>query len=132
MDFLIQEDAWAKVEQQETVQQLQRISRDGGAATAADWATTLPVRKETTELFHRSVEIYLRENMRASRTWIAGISTPGWRDRAYAEYSQQALNAHKDPAASRWALDQIGDNTFKSEAERWRSNWEKRTGWKPQ
>jgi hypothetical protein len=132
MDLLIREDAWAKVEQRDTVQQLQRLSRNGGAAAVADWATTLPVRKETSELFYRSVETYLRENMDTSRTWIAGIPTPGWRDRAYAEYSQQALNAHNDAAASRWALDQIGDSAFKGEAESWRSQWEKRTGWKQQ
>lgn len=131
MDLLIKEDAWAKVEQRDTVRQLQRLSRDGAAAAVADWATTLPVRKETSELFYRSVDTYLRENMDTSRTWIAGISNPGWRDRAYAEYSQQALNAHHDPAASRWALDQIGDSTFKGQAESWRSQWENRTGWKP-
>ncbi|MES2661084.1 MAG: hypothetical protein V4689_20850 [Verrucomicrobiota bacterium] len=131
MDLLIDEGAWSKVEQAETVGQLQDIARNGGAESVADWALTMPVRKETTELFHRSVEMYLRDNMDAAREWMTAIPSGVWRDRAFAEYSQQALNAHNDPAASRWALDQIGDPAFKSEATSWRSQWEKRSGWKP-
>jgi hypothetical protein len=112
------------------VNRVQSIARNGGAKEVADWATELPVRKETTELFHRSVDHYLRDNMEAARDWLAAIPPGVWRDRAYAEYSQQALNAHNNPEASRWALDQIGDTTFKREAESWRSQWETRTGWK--
>lgn len=63
---------------------------------------------------------------------MAEIPPGTWRDCAYAEYPQQALNSHNNPEASRWALDQIGDTTFKNEAESWGSNWEKRTGWKAQ
>lgn len=77
-------------------------------------------------MFHRGVETYLRNNMDASKEWIAAIPSQEWRDRAYAEYSQQALNAKKDPAASRWALDQIRDAEFKALAETWRKNWEGR------
>lgn len=130
MDLLIEDGAWSKVEQRDTVGQLQRIARNGGAEAVADWALTMPVRKETTELFHRSVEMYLRDNMDDARDWMTAIPPGIWRDRAFAEYSQQALNAHKDPAASRWALDQIADPAFKNEAASWRSQWEKRTGWK--
>lgn len=129
MDLLIGRDAWAKLEQPDTVQQLRRISRNGGAEAVADWAVSLPVRKETTELFHRSVETYLRDNMEDARDWMTAIPPGVWRDRAFAEYSQQALNGHNDPAASRWALDQIGDPAFRKTAGSWRSSWEKRTGW---
>lgn len=130
MDLLIEDGAWSKVEQKDTVNQLQGIARNGGAEAVADWALTMPVRKETTELFHRSVEMYLRDNMDDARDWMTAIPPGVWRDRAFAEYSQQALNAHKDPAASRWALDQIADPAFKNEATSWRSQWEKRSGWK--
>lgn len=129
MNLLIDQGAWAKVEKADTSQLLQILSRNGNSEVVADWATSMPVRKETTELFHRSVDTYLRDHMDSSREWISGISDKTWRDRAYAEYSQQALNAHNDPAASRWALDQIGDPDFKAEATSWRSKWETRMGW---
>jgi hypothetical protein len=92
----------------------------------ADWATTLPHRPETTQIFHRGVGAHLRQDMQGAREWIAGIASREWRDRAYAEYSQQALSAKKDPAASRWALDQIQDPAFKATAEGWRRGWEQR------
>ncbi|MEK7951558.1 hypothetical protein [Luteolibacter soli] len=130
--LLVQDGAWDKLESRTTVSQLQSLASNGAAKEVADFATTLPVRKETTELFHRSVDHYLRENMDTARDWMAGLPAGEWRDRAYAEYSQQALNAHNNPEASRWALDQIGNPTFKGEAESWRSQWEKRTGWKQQ
>ena len=128
--MLADQGAWQKLEQRETTGMIQHIARNGAAQEVADWATTLPVRKETIELFHRSVDRYLNQNMEGAREWLANIPPGVWRDRAYAEYSQQALNAHNNPEASRWALDQIGDTGFKSEAESWRSQWEKRTGWK--
>lgn len=129
VDLLIAEDAWAKVEQVETVQQLQKYARNGGAREVAEWATSLPVRKETTELFHRSVEPYFSESLESSQAWLIKIPRGVWRDRAFAEFSQVALNGHRNSRASRWALEQIGDDDFKQEAEGWRSQWEKRTGW---
>ena len=83
---------------------------------------TLPVRQETTELFHRAVEIFLAGNLEAARDagWMS-LPDGVWRDRAYAEFSQAALNVHNNSRASRWALNRIGDKDFKSEAEDWRS-----------
>lgn len=130
LTLLADQGAWEKLEQREAASRLQHIARSGAAKKVADWATELPVRKETTELFHRSVDHYLSTNMEESREWLADLPAGVWRDRAYAEYSQQALNAHNNPEASRWALDQIGDPTFKGEAESWRSQWETRTAWK--
>lgn len=129
VDLLIDGEAWAKVEQLETVRQLQKLARNGGAAEVAEWATTLPVREETIELFHRSVETYLAEDLERSRAWLAKIPPGVWRDRAHAEYSQVALHGYNNSRASRWALDQITDVDFKIEAEDWRAQWEKRTGW---
>jgi len=130
--LLVDQMAWDKLESAEIVDLLEITSRQGKAKEVADWATDLPVRKETTELFHRSIDNYLRDNMDGAREWLATLPEGTWRDRAYAEYSQQALNAHNNSEASRWALDQIGDTTFKREAESWRSNWEKRTRWQSQ
>lgn len=127
-DILVECQAWDRFEESDMVSQMRRLCQDGQSDEVADWAAGMPFRKETSELFHRCVETYLRENMADSREWIAGIETPEWRDRAYAEYSQQALNAHGDPEASRWALNQIKDLGFKSEAESWRASWERRNG----
>jgi hypothetical protein len=128
-DLLVDEEAWGKLEMRETVQQLQKIARSGAAREVADWAMTLPVRRETTELFHRSVEIFLAGNLEAAHRWLDALPDGVWRDRAYAEFSQAALNVHNNSRASRWALNRIGDKDFKNEAEDWRSQWEKRTGW---
>lgn len=128
--LLIEEEAWDKLEQRDTTVRLQMMARNGSAKEVAEWATELPVRKETTELFHRSVDTYLQANLESAREWLATIPPGEWRDRAYAEYSQQALWSHQNVEASRWALDQIASTSFKREAEGWRSQWEQRTGWK--
>jgi hypothetical protein len=132
LDLLVSENSWDKLEKREVADMILRSSKEEDARQIADWVTTIPYRKETTQMFHRGVETYLRDNMEASKEWIASIPSTDWRDRAYAEYSQQALNVKKDPAASRWALDHIQDPAFKTEAEGWRKNWEKRTAPKNQ
>lgn len=129
-NILVECEAWDRLEDSNTVFQMQRLCRTGNSEQVADWAAEMPFRKETTELFHRCVETYLRDNMETSREWIAGIEDSDWRDRAYAEYSQQALNAKGDPEASRWALNQIRDPRFKTMAEGWRADWERRNAGK--
>jgi hypothetical protein len=129
-DILVECGAWNRLEESGTASQMHRLCQEGQSEQVAEWAASMPFRKETNELFHRCVETYLRDNMETSREWIAGIETPEWRDRAYAEYSQQALNARNDPDASRWALNQIRDSGFKTEAESWRANWERRNAGK--
>ena len=128
-DLLVEEGAWARLRDPETVRQLQKAARSGGAAEVAGWATTLPVREETTELFDRCVEPYLAENLKTARDWLAEMPPGAWRDRACAEYSRLALTLHANTRASRWALNQITDADFKNEAEDLRSQWEKKTGW---
>ena len=125
VDQLIAENAWDKLNQRELGPVLHMASMGCDAQHVANWATTLPYRQETTQMFHRGIENHIRYNMEASKEWIASIPTQEWRDRAYAEYSQQALDAKNDPTASRWALDQIQDSNFKAEAEGWRTTWEK-------
>lgn len=127
---LLECEAWDRFESRQMVDRMRILSWNGQAEQVAEWATSMPVRKETTELFYRCVETYLKENMETSREWIAGIENPDWRDRAYAEYSQQALNSHGDPEASRWALNQIQNPTFKTTAEGWRADWERRNSQK--
>ncbi len=102
-----------------------------GASQLAEWVADLPPRKETTEMFHRGVEPFIRQDRQAAWEWMSGLEDGTWRDRAFAEYSQQALNRFNDPAASRKALDQVQDPAFKASAEGWRKDWEQRTGWTP-
>ncbi len=128
-DLLVDEEAWGKLEQRETVQQLQKVARTGAAREVAEWAMTLPVRKETMDLFQHAVEPFLAGNLEASGRWLNELPDGVWRDLAYAGFSQAALDVHNNSRASRWALNRIGDQDFKSEAEDWRSQWEKRTGW---
>ncbi len=90
VDLLIEEQAWSRLEERETVRQIQQLARSGDAVTVAEWAVTLPVRAETIELFHRSVETYFREDRNGAREWIESLPPGTWRDRALAEYSQEA------------------------------------------
>lgn len=126
LDIIVDAQAWTELEQFNLPARVKESAARGDSALIADWVTKLPARPEFAESIHRGVEKYLRDNMEESRTWIAQIEEPLWRDRTYSEYSQQALQSKGDREASRWALDQIHDATFKMEAERWRANWEKR------
>jgi len=95
----------------------------------AEWAMDLPERAETVELFHRSVDRYIGEDLPRAKGWLEEMEPGDWRrERGLAEYSQQALRRHQDPEASRWALDQITDPALKQAAEGWRRDWERETG----
>ncbi|HEY1123030.1 MAG TPA: hypothetical protein VGE67_15565, partial [Haloferula sp.] len=95
----------------------------------AEWAVKLPEREETVELFHRSVDRYISEDMPRAKEWLEQMEPGDWhRERGLAEYSQQALRSHNDPEASRWALDQISDPALKEKAEGWRRDWERENG----
>ena len=128
LDLFIEEEAWPRLEDPETLRQIQQLARAGDALIVAEWAVTLPIRPETTGLFHRSVESYFREDRVAARDWIDALPPGTWRDRALAGYSQVALHDHNDPQASRRALQQISDSDLRTEAESWRTQWGKRTG----
>ncbi len=128
-DLLVDEEAWERLDQPETARRFQEIARNGASRELADWAVTLPVRKETLVIFQRAVGVFLAENLEASGRWLGELPEGVWRDRAYAEFSQAALHMHNNSRASRWALNRIADKAFKNEAEAWRAQWEQRTGW---
>lgn len=67
VDLLVAESAWEKLNAREVAGMVLKTSNAGDARGVADWVTTLPYRKETTEMFHRGVETYLRNNMDASK-----------------------------------------------------------------
>jgi hypothetical protein len=128
-DLLVDEEAWERLNQPDTARRFEEITRRGAARELADWAMTLPVRKETPALFQRAVGAFLAEDLQASGRWLDELPEGVWRDRAHAEFSQAALHVHHNPRASRWALNRIADRDLKNEAEDWRVQWEQRTGW---
>lgn len=96
------------------------------------WAVNLPQCKETAKLFHRGVERYIQEEREAAWDWIAEFDDGMWRDRAYAEFSQQSLNHFNDPEKSEEALNMISDPKLQREAWSWRRGWENKSGYKKQ
>lgn len=127
LDLAAETGAWEAISDPDTIQRLQYLARQTDARSIAEWVTRLPPEPSLYQVIHRGVEPYFQRDMQGAREWIATIDEPMWRDRAYGEYSQQALNRRKDPAASRWALDRIQDPAFRATAEGWRRDWEKRT-----
>lgn len=124
VELLIEQEQWDKVGRKE-VSETWKEARGMTPQERAAWAVTLPEREETTELFHRGVDSYIAENMQEAWDWMEDFPAGRWRDRAFSEYSQQALQKHQDYEASRRALDQIADPGFKTTAESWRPGWAK-------
>lgn len=121
---------WEYLGKQEVSGLMGWLANTDGPQEVAEWVCSLPPHPQTTEIFHRGVEPFIRKDRGAAIGWIASIDDPVWRDRGYAEYSQQCLRRFNDPDASRQALDQIADPAFKLTAESWRKSWERETGWK--
>ncbi len=91
----------------------------------ANWAQSLPPRRETAELFHRGVEPYIRKDPDAAWQWIDGLDNSFWRDRALAEYSQVNLHVFNDPEKSTAAIEQISDAVYREMVKGWRADWER-------
>lgn len=121
IDLMIENENWAYLEKQQTQQRLHLQTKSLPDGEVAAWAANLPEREELTGLFHRGVDDYIRDNMDSAWDWIQEFPPGRWRDRAFAEYSQQALHIHGDNEASRRALDAIADPDFQREAESWRA-----------
>lgn len=125
LDQLIQGEHWELIDQREVVRQFQFSTAALPPAERAAWVTELPERKETYEIFYRGVEGYIGSNMDLAWDWIQEFPADHWRDRALAVYSQEALNRHKDYAASQRALDAINNRSVRNAAEGWRPAWAK-------
>lgn len=132
LNQLIDDEHWDLIANPVTAQRVKLLAQAGDAAAMSDWAVQLPEKIEAKELIHRSVAVFAGKDPDAAWSWLADLPDGLWRDRAYAEFSQQALWSHKDPSRSREALNQISDPTFQKEAERWRNEWIKNTGHMPE
>lgn len=127
LELAANEGAWEVIADGNTIQRLQYAARRSDPRAVAEWVTGLPPEPALYQVIHRGVEPFFQRDMQGARDWIGTIEEPIWRDHAYGEYSQQALNGRKDPVASRWALDRIQNPEFRAKAEGWRRDWEKRT-----
>lgn len=125
LEQLIAGEHWDLLDQREVVRQFKDGTSELSAAERAAWATELPERKETYELFYRGVEGYIGENMDLAWDWIQEFPADHWRDRALAVYSQETLQKHKDYAASQRALNAMRNPSVRNAAEGWRPQWAK-------
>jgi hypothetical protein len=108
---------------------LAKHARTAEPISLAEWGLKLPERPETLDVFRRAVSGYIDRNYVDARDWILSIPKGDWRrERALAEYSQNALWAKKDPDGSQWAIDQIQDPKVKGTVINWRKEWTERTG----
>lgn len=123
LDLLMEKKQWEVIGKTQTWKIWQRAHGMTPEERAA-WAVDLPKRPETIELFHRGVDTYIGQNMEKAWDWIQNFEGE-WRDRAFSEYSQQALQTHKNYEESQRALDEISDPEFRKLAESWRPQWAK-------
>ncbi|WAC19130.1 hypothetical protein OVA24_18035 [Luteolibacter sp. SL250] len=108
---------------------LAKHARTAEPIALAEWGLRLPDRPETLDVFRRAVSGYIDKNYMEARDWIFSIPEGDWRrERALAEYSQNALWAKKDPEGSQWAIDRIKDPKIKGTVINWRKEWTERTG----
>ena len=127
-DHLVEAEQWGYLSQSTAGERVKELAKLTPPEALAEWVADLPPRAETAEMFHRGVEPFIQKDPEAAWEWISGLEDGYWRDRAFAEYSQQSLNRFKDPAKSREALDHIQDPTFKQTAESWRKSWARNHG----
>lgn len=128
LDHLVANQQWQLLDKQETTRAVQAMNQDADPIELAHWAAALPPREETTEMFHRGVEPYIRKDREVAWNWIQQMDAGYWRDRALGEYSQVNLHVFNDPEKSSTAIDQIKDPAFREEVKGWRSGWEKQKG----
>lgn len=128
LNHLVSSGSWQLLDKQETSRAVQVLSRSADPVELAEWSASLPPRAETTEMFHRGVEPYIRKDREAAWDWIQQMEPGYWRDRALGEYSQVNLHVFKDPEKSNAAIGQIKDPAFREMVRSWRSGWEKQQG----
>ncbi len=127
-DHLVQTEQWNYLSQAVAGERVKELARLAPPEEVAAWAAALPPRAETAEMFHRGVEPFIQKDPAAAWEWISGLEDGYWRDRGFAEFSQQSLHRSKDTGKSREALDRIEDPAFKQTAETWRKNWARNNG----
>ena len=128
LDHLVDHEQWQLLDKGETSRAVQTMRQNADPVSLAEWAVSLPPREETTEMFHRGVEPYIRKSPEDAWSWIQEMEDGYWRDRALAEYSQINLHVFNDPDKSAAAIGQIRDPAYRETVKGWRAGWEKQKG----
>lgn len=128
LDHLVDHEQWQLLDKGETSRAVQTMRQNADPVSLAEWAVSLPPREETTEMFHRGVEPYIRKSPEEAWNWIQEMADGYWRDRALAEYSQINLHVFNDPDKSAAAIGQIRDPAYRETVKGWRAGWEKQKG----
>lgn len=124
IEYLVAEQKWELLGGKNAEDAVRSMASITEPKALAEWSYSLPPRKETTEMFHRGVETYIRKSPEQAWQWVEELPNGYWKDRALAEFSQQSLHHHKNPEWSRSAIDQIADPSYRQIVEGWRSDWE--------
>ncbi len=132
VDSLLEDEQWGLIRTEAAEEAVRVFGAKMEPEELAAWAVELPQREETKQLFHRGVERYIQKDRDAAWEWIGDFDEGMWRDRAYAEFSQQSLNHFDDAARSEEALNMITDPKLKKLAWSWRRGWENKTGFRKQ
>jgi hypothetical protein len=130
IEMLMEAEEWQMLSNKDVSEKVRLIAAETPPEDLAAWAVALPQREEAARLFHRGVEPYIQSQPDEAWNWIGQFEEGMWRDRAYAEFSQQALHHFNDPARSEAALNRISDPAFQRKAWSWRRGWENRTGYR--
>lgn len=128
LEHLVDHEQWQLLTPAETSRAMVAMREKADPVVLAEWAVSLPPRQETSEMFHRGVEPFIRKSPEEAWGWIQEMDEGYWRDRALAEYSQINLHVFNDPEKSAAALEQIRDPEFLKVAQGWRKGWEVRQG----
>ncbi len=128
LDHLVEHEQWQLLDKGETSRAVMIMREKVDPVEMAGWAVNLPPREETTEMFHRGVEPYIRKSPEEAWNWIQEMDDGFWRDRALAEYSQINLHVFNDPEKSAAAIGQIRDPAYREIVKGWRASWEKQKG----
>ncbi|YCM44921.1 hypothetical protein V2O64_02675 [Verrucomicrobiaceae bacterium 227] len=130
LEQLLDAQEWQLAGTKDAAEVVRRLGSEMEPEELASWAVGLPEQTEIRNLFHRGVEPYIQKDREAAWEWIGEFQEGEWRDRAYAEFSQQSLNHFNDPVKSEEALNKITNPAFQKEAWSWRRGWENRTGFR--
>ena len=127
LNLMVEGEHWEELER---AQELSVISDGYGLSQGrrAEWAMSLPERKETFEVFEDSVGRYLADMEEEARDWIEALPPGGWRDRGMLAYARQVLDRGNSLEKSRGIIEQIEDPEIRRAGEEHQLVYEKARG----
>jgi hypothetical protein len=117
MDEVINTPEWGSIQKAIAVRLHEARPGPDQNATLLAWAARMPEREDTMDLYRVAVRGFVTGYPQDAREWI-GQMEPGWKQQnSLAAYVQSALAGRGDEAGAQWALEQITDPVFRTEAE---------------